>query len=110
MSVKIEDFLKTHKVVKPLPRANDTHIIGTLKGISESEDDSETDLLVNYLCQTYSCLRNFKDHDLPSLINDLVIFIKENAYKGLLLQLINITYMAENKIYYKSFIPVMYYY
>ena len=89
MAVKIENFLDTHTVVTPVPRANDIHIMDTLKGISQSEveqDESQSDLLVNYLCHTYSCLRNLKTPDLPSLINDLVIFIKENTYKGLLLQ------------------------
>ncbi|XP_052065733.1 uncharacterized protein LOC127705452 isoform X1 [Mytilus californianus] len=84
MAVKIENFLNTHTVVTPVPRANDFHIMESLKGISQSEvdqDESESDLLVNYLCQTYSCLRNLNTPDLPSLINDLVIFIKENTYK-----------------------------
>ncbi|XP_071157225.1 myb/SANT-like DNA-binding domain-containing protein 4 isoform X1 [Mytilus edulis] len=84
MAVKIENFLDTHTVVTPVPRANDIHIMDTLKGISQSEveqDESQSDLLVNYLCHTYSCLRNLKTPDLPSLINDLVIFIKENTYK-----------------------------
>ncbi|XP_063405369.1 uncharacterized protein LOC134688518 isoform X1 [Mytilus trossulus] len=84
MAVKIEKFLDTHTVVTPVPRANDIHIMDTLKGISQSEveqDESQSDLLVNYLCHTYSCLRNLKTPDLPSLINDLVIFIKENTYK-----------------------------
>ncbi|CAG2214554.1 unnamed protein product [Mytilus edulis] len=66
--------------VNPLPRAKDTHIIGGLQGISETDDhDSDTDSLVNYLCQTYSVLRNLKNQDLSSMINDLVIFIKERS-------------------------------
>lgn len=89
MSSKITEFLNTHTIVHPLPRAKDTHIIGGLQGISETDDhDSDTDPLVNYLCQTYSVLRNLKNQDLSSTINDLVIFIKESSIQGLFTQYI----------------------
>lgn len=86
MRLDLQNFMKTHVVTNPFPKANDLQYMYSLRGINTSEKEifteSEKDTLACHLANSYKELRDISNPHAASLLRDAVDFVIASCSKG----------------------------